>query len=87
MEIKQSVPAKTLSIRYIDKTIKKGDSFTFTATMTPTNTTSRVSWRVGNTSVATVDANGKVTAKKVGNTYLYATTDNGITVKCLIKVK
>ncbi len=87
IKVKQSVPAKTLSIRYVDKTIYTGQTFTFTATMTPTNTTSKVTWRVGNTSVATVDANGKVTAKKAGNTYLYATTSNGITVKCLLKIK
>ncbi len=87
VSVTKGIPATSLSIRYSEKTIYAGDTFTFTATMTPTNTTSKVSWRVGNTAVATVDSNGNVTGVSEGNTYLYATTDSGITVKCLLKIK
>ena len=72
-----------LSIRYSEKTIKVGASFQFTAT-NPAG--QKVTWRVGNTAVATVDANGKVTGKKAANTWLYATTPDGRETKCLIKV-
>ncbi len=88
LKIKQTIPATSISIRYVDKTIYTGNTFKFTATVTPTNSTTKaVTWKVGNTSIATVDANGKVTAKKAGNTYLYATTANGVTTKCLLKIK
>ncbi len=72
-----------LSITYTEKTIKVGSSFHFSA-KNPAGQT--VSWRVGNTAVATVDANGNVTGKSVANTWLYASTPDGREVKCLIKV-
>ena len=72
-----------LDIRYTEKTIKVGSSFTFTA-KNPAG--QNVTWRVGNTAIATVDANGKVTGKKAGNTYLYASTPDGREVKCLLKI-
>ena len=46
----------------------------------------RIKWSVGNTAVATVDVNGNVTSKNIGNTYLYAGLPNGATIKCLVKV-
>ncbi len=77
------VPAGALSITYTEKTIKVGSSFQFTAKNVARQ---EVSWRVGNTAVATVDANGTVTGKSVANTYLYARTSDGREVRCLIKV-
>ncbi len=72
-----------LNIRYTEKTIKVGSSFQFAA-KNPAGQT--VTWRVGNTAVATVDANGNVTGKKAANTWLYASTPDGRETKCLIKV-
>ena len=72
-----------LSIRYTEKTIKVGSSFKFTATNTAGQT---VSWRVGNSAVATVDASGNVTGKSVANTYLYAKTPDGREVRCLLRI-
>ncbi len=72
-----------LNIRYSEKTIKVGSSFKFTATNTAGQT---VSWRVGNSAVATVDASGNVTGKSVANTYLYAKTPDGREVRCLLKI-
>lgn len=69
------------------KTLKKGTSYTFKATVTPTNANQAVTWRTGTPSIATVDKNGKVTAKSEGLTWLYATTLNGKEIKCLIKVE
>ncbi len=71
------------SIRYSEKTISVGASFQFEAT----GGTGDYTWRVGNASVATVDATGKVTGKAVGNTYLYCRDDLGNEVKCLLKIK
>ncbi len=72
-----------LNITYTEKTIKVGATFHFAA-KNPAGQT--VTWRVGNTAVATVDANGNVTGKKAANTWLYASTPDGREVKCLIKV-
>lgn len=80
-KVKLELPS--LSIRYSEKAIKLGESFQFTAVNAFGQ---KVSWRTGNTSVATVSANGLVTAKSLANTYLYASTQDGQTVKCLIKV-
>ena len=81
------VPIQSFSIRYVEKSLKVGSQFQFTAVITPTNATDKtVTFRTGNTSIATVDATGKVTAVSSGNTYLYATNADGVTVKCLLKI-
>ncbi len=77
------VDSSQLSITYTEKTIKVGSSFQFTA-KNPAGQT--VTWRVGNTSVAVVTSNGKVTGRKEGNTWLYASTPDGREAKCLLKI-
>ena len=47
---------------------------------------SQINWRVGNPQIASVDTNGKVTAKSIGNTYAYAETANGLKARCIIRV-
>lgn len=69
------------------KTLKKGTSYTFKATVNPMNANQAVTWKTGTPSIASVDKNGKVTAKSEGLTWLYATTVNGKEIKCLIKVE
>ena len=69
------------------KDITVGDSAVIKVRITPTNAIQKATWRTGNSNVATVDANGKVTAKSVGNTWLYAKTDNGLEAKCMIRVR
>lgn len=47
----------------------------------------KVTWSSSDSSIVSVDSNGKVTAKKVGNAYITATTkDGGYSSKCLIRV-
>ncbi len=82
------VPIQSFTIRYVEKTLKVGTQFQFTAVITPSNATDKtVTFRTGNSSIATVDATGKVTAVSSGNTYLYATNADGVTVKCLLKIQ
>ena len=76
---------------YLDKssaTLTEGDTATLTATVLPENTTysKDVSWSSSNSAVATVDANGTVTAKSAGTAVITATTENGKTAKCTITV-
>ncbi len=85
--VMSSVPVTSVSVRYTSKTIQVKDSFQFTVTVTPANATNQtVTYKTGNTKIATVDTKGKVTGVSVGNTYLYATSSNGVSTKCLIKV-
>ena len=65
-----------------------GSSETLVPTVTPSNATDKtVSWSSDNTSVATVDANGKVTAVAAGSaTITVTTTDGGKTATCTVTV-
>lgn len=66
-----AVTSVTLNKSTLDLT--KGSSETLVATVTPDNATDRaVSWSSSNTSVATVDRNGKVTAVGGGNATITA---------------
>ena len=65
-----------------------GGNETLIATVTPENATNKnVTWSSSNTAVATVDANGKVTAVSVGTTTVTVTTkDGGKTATCAVTV-
>ena len=58
--------------------IFSGSTETLTATISPSNATNKkVTWSSDNTSVATVDQNGKVTGKSVGSARITVTTEDG----------
>ena len=77
---------RSVRINCTSKTMKQGTRYTFKATVNPTGANQAVTWRTGNTKIATVDKNGRVTAKATGSTYLYAKTINGKETRVLIKV-
>ena len=66
-----------------------GDSETLKATVAPANATFKyVTWKSSNPAVATVDANGKVTAKSLGKADITVTTkDGGYTATCKVGVQ
>ncbi len=49
--------------------------------------TLEVTWRTGNSAVATVNKSGAVTAVGPGNTWLYARIPDGQEARCLVRVK
>lgn len=72
------------------KTATEGTTFTLTPTINPSDAENKtLSWSSSNPYVATVDANGKVTAKAAGTTNITvtATDRNSVTAVCTLTVQ
>ncbi len=69
-------------------TVQEGKPLTLKATVSPNNTTNKnVTWSVKNgTGSATIDKNGKLTAKKAGTVTVTVTTANGKTASVEITI-
>jgi uncharacterized protein YjdB len=82
-------PVTGVSLDKTTATLYEGETETLTATITPDNATDKsVTWTSSAPEVATVDANGKVTAVKAGTaTVTVTTTDGGKTATCTVTVK
>lgn len=65
-----------LSLSPSSKTIKVGETLNLEVTKTPSTATNRLTWASSNEQVATVDANGKVTALAVGTTTITVSSGN-----------
>ena len=83
------VPVTGVSFNSASVTMTEGESRALVASVTPSNATNQsLTWSSNNTTVATVSANGVVTAKKVGTvTITVITVDGGKTATCLVTVK
>ncbi len=84
----ETVSVTKVMINKSTLSLEKGQSETLTATVLPENATDRsVSWSSDNESIATVDANGKVTAKAAGTAHITVTTADGNKTKtCTVTV-
>ena len=69
-------------------TVNVNGTTQLTATVAPSNASNKnVTWKSSNTNIATVDANGKVTGKAVGEATITVTTaDGGKTATCKVTV-
>lgn len=83
-----TVPVTGVTLNKIVLKLYTGDSETLKATITPANATNKyVTWKSSKPTVATVDANGKVTAKSIGMADITVTTkDGGYTATCRVGV-
>lgn len=77
-----SVTAKVavtgVSVSPTSKTLNKGETVTLTATVSPSTATNKnVTWSSNNTSIATVDSEGKVTGIAAGTATITVTTADG----------
>ena len=86
--VKEPVPITSITLDATNLTITKGQTKTLKPTINPNNTTDdkTITWKSSNTNVATIDANGNITAKVSGKTTITATTTNGITATCEVEV-
>ena len=73
-----TVPVTGVSLNKSETTLTVGGTAQLTATVTPTNATNQnVTWESSNSSVATVDESGKVTAVAPGEATITVTTADG----------
>lgn len=74
----QNIPVIGVKLDKTSLTMQETGSDTLTATVEPDNATNKnVNWESSDTSIATVDANGKVTAVKEGSATITATAADG----------
>lgn len=81
-------PAVTgVTLNRTDATLMAGQTMYLTATVSPYGADRKVTWVSGNTAVATVNSNGKVTGVQAGMAVITArTADGGFTATCQITV-
>ncbi|WP_159431257.1 S-layer homology domain-containing protein [Thermophilibacter mediterraneus] len=81
------VPVNSVSLSPSTLNLVENETGTLTATVEPSNATNKdVTWESSNTSVATVDASGLVTAVSAGITNITATADGNKTATCTVTV-
>lgn len=79
--------AQRITIDPTSWTMEVGDKKTLTATVWPASTGSGdLSWTSSNSSVATVDGNGKVTAVGVGSANITASYGGSVSATCVVSV-
>ena len=84
----EPVAVTSVKLSKSKKSLNIGDTFTLTATVKPNNATDKsVTWSSSDTSVATVDENGVVTAVTEGTATITATASNGVKADCTVTVK
>ncbi len=85
----ENVLATNISLNMTSIEVTEGNTMQLTATVLPSNTTNKtVIWTTSNSSVATVNSNGLVTAKAVGTATITARTIDGtnLSASCVVTV-
>ncbi len=83
--VDKQVNATAVTIDKKTATLNKGQSMKLVMTVTPSNFTDEVSWKSGNTDVATISADGTITAKSVGTATIKLTVGN-VSASCKVTV-
>ncbi len=78
--------AKSVTLNRNTLTLGVGESYTLIKTVKPSSA-ANCSWSSSNSSVASVNSNGKVTAKKAGTANITVKTASGLTSSCRVTVK
>ena len=85
----EEIAVEGISLNIQNITLKIGETTTLEASITPDNATNKnVIWSSEDIDIASVDEDGKVTAKEVGKTTITVTTEDGQkTATCEVTVK
>ena len=77
-----------ISLNKTTLSLIEGNSETLIVTFTPANASNKgITWKTNNTAIATVDSDGKVTARTAGSTIITATTQDGSkSAECTVNV-
>jgi uncharacterized protein YjdB len=87
MTIKEILDAENIDLNSKKLILYNGETEQLITTITPNETFDKsVSWQSSNEDVATVDANGNVTAVSAGKALITAETSNGLTATCEVTV-
>ena len=79
--------ASSISLNTTTATLLENEQQQLVATILPEKTTDKsVTWSSTDPSIVSVDVNGKITAKSIGEATIVATTSNGKTARCLVNV-
>ena len=87
---KKVVAVSSITLSQSSATLTEGETLTLTATVTPNNATDKsITWSSSNTTVATVDADGVVTAIAPGTATITAAANDGsgVTAACEVTVE
>ena len=85
---KPANPVTGISLDRTAATVRIGDTFRLTATVSPSNASNKtVTWTSSNTNVATVDSSGYVRGIAAGTATITVTSSNGLTARCTITVQ
>ena len=84
-----TIHVTSVSLDKANLELTEGETAQLTATVLPDNTTNKnVTWSTSNASIATVDANGLVTAVSAGTATITVTTEDGsFTANCTVTVR
>lgn len=80
------IPATKVAMSSAKLYVVKGKSVSLKATMTPSNTTDKITWKSGSTKIATVSKTGKIKAKKTGTVTITAKASSGKKATCKVYV-
>lgn len=81
------VPVTSITLSQTSLTLYTPNTTQLTATINPTTATDKnITWTSSDSSIATVDSTGKVTAKSSGTVTITAISSNGVRANCTVKV-
>ena len=85
--MKDFVDVASVTLSHSEVSMERGESLQLTATINPSNATFQaLTWKSSATSVATVDANGEITANGVGTATITVAAANGVKATCVVTV-
>lgn len=81
-----ALPSTGILLDFTTLTLPVNETYKLTATMTPEDTTDTVTFTSSDIAIATVQADGTVTAFAPGTATVTATTTSGLTAQCVVTV-